>query len=488
MTELWQQVFRYNTLVCLAGVSVLGLSGGVVGTFMLLRKRSLVGDVVGHAALPGVGIAFLVMELARPGSGKFVPGLLAGAALAAALGVVCALGIRSLTRIREDAALAIVLSVFYGAGVVLLSVVQQVGQRPEAGSPTGLKNYIFGMASAIDASDVRLMLATGLAALAACALLFKEFKLLCFDEQFAVAQGWPVTLLDLLLMGLVVMVAVAGMPGAGLLLVVAMLIVPAAAARFWSNDLRRMAVVAAAAGCVSAALAVVLSATYSTLVSLPLIESIITAVVPVSGQPAIRHAEPPTGPLIVLTGSAFFVLSLALGTRRGVLRQWLLHWRLRRRVGRHDLLRAMYELVEQEIKQSKPSRGLAAATEAILAQALSPQRLLAKRSWTPWQLRRLVASAERADLLRRAPDGRVHLTAAGLTEARQIIRNHRLWEMYLITYADVAPGHVDRSADRIEHVLDADIILELENRLAEQYEQPRVPPSPHTIASSGGAP
>ncbi len=461
MSELWEQVIRvfpYNTRVCLAGVAVLGISGGIVGTFMLLRKRSLVGDVVGHSALPGVCLAFLVMELFAPGTGKFVPGLIAGAALTGALGVVCALAIRSLTRIREDAALAIVLSVFYGAGIVLLSIVRKAAERPGSGSPAGLKNYIFGMASAIDLPDVKLMLGAGLVALALCALLFKEFKVLCFDEQFAATQGWPVTLLDLLLMGLVVLVAVAGMPGAGLLLVVAMLIVPAAAARFWSNDLRRMTLVAAAAGCISGALAVIVSSTYSQL---------------------------PTGPLIVLMGSAFFVVSLLMGTRRGVLRHWLLQWRLRRRIGRHDLLRAMYEIVEHELTASKLPRGLAAPTEAILAEAVSPQRLLTKRSWTPGQLRRLSASAERAGLLHRRPDGRAQLTAGGLTEARQIIRNHRLWEMYLITYANVAPGHVDRSADRIEHVLDADTILELENRLSEQYEQLRLPPSPHVIAPSG---
>ncbi len=485
MTELWQQVFRYNTLVCMAGVAVLGASGGVVGTFMLLRKRSLVGDVVGHSALPGVGIAFLVMELIAPGTGKFVPGLLVGAALAGALGVVCALAIRSLTRIREDAALAIVLSVFYGAGIVLQSIVQQVEQRPGAGSPAGLKNYIFGMASAIDLPDVQLMAAAGLVATTVCALLFKEFKLLCFDEQFAATQGWPVTALDLLLMALVVIVAVAGMPGAGLLLVVAMLIVPAAAARLWSNDLRRMTLVAAAAGCVSAALAVVLSATYSVLVRQPLVEWAIEFTVPPRWRPAIYDAQPPTGPMIVLAGSAFFVISLLAGTRRGVLRQWLLEWRLRRRIGRHDLLRAMYEVIEQELHEKKVERGLAAPTEAILAEAVAAERVLAKRSWTPWQLKSLVRSAQRAELLRREPDGRLRFTAGGLTEARQIIRNHRLWEMYLITHADVAPGLVDRSADRIEHVLDPDIILELENRLSEQYEQLRVPPSPHVIGASG---
>jgi manganese/zinc/iron transport system permease protein len=287
-----------------------------------------------------------------------------------------------------------------------------------------------------------------------CTLLFKELKLLCFDEEFAATQGWPVGVLELVLMGLVVLVAVVGMPSAGLLLVVAMLIVPPAGARFWTDDLRRMTLLAAAAGCVSAALAVVVSATYSQL---------------------------PTGPLIVLAGSVFFVGSLLFGTRHGVVRRWLTHWRLARRIGRHDLLRALYEVVEQ----SAP--GGVANLEAMVAREVPAQRLLAKRSWTPRRLRRLIASADRAGLVRLSSAGdAVHLTAAGLAEARHIIRNHRLWEMYLIAYADIAPSHVDRSADRIEHVLDAEIIFELENRLAQQHAQMQVPPSPHVIGSNTG--
>jgi manganese/zinc/iron transport system permease protein len=105
--------------------------------------------------------------------------------------------------------------------------------------------------------------------------------------------------------------------------------------------------------------------------------------------------------------------------------------------------------------------------------------LAAKRAWKPRRLNRLIRSAEQADLVRvrRNGDVAVQLTAAGLAEARQVIRNHRLWEMYLITYADIAPSHVDRSADRIEHILDAETILELERRLS--AEPPRIPPSPH---------
>jgi manganese/zinc/iron transport system permease protein len=439
------ELFRYNTLVCLAGTAVLGASAGVVGTFMLLRKRALVGDVIGHAALPGVGLAFLVLELTRdpaaPSSGgKNIAILLLGAALSGLAGVGCTMLIRRLTRIKEDAALAVVLSVFFGGGMVLLTAIQQIPQ----GSKAGLRNYIFGMASALVVEDVLLISGLTALALVMCGALFKEFSLLCFDEDFAAAQGWPVLLLDGVLMGLVTCVAVVGMQSVGLLLVVALLIIPPAAARFWTDDLKLLVLVSALLGGASAALGVIPSA-----LSL--------------------ERKLPTGPMIVLVGSALFVVSLLLGPRRGVLRRLFLHWQLQRRVGRHDLLRAIYESLEQTGLPDMATRPVPC------------QQLLAMRSWSPRRLRGLIASAQRAGLLQSAVHGHVQLTSLGLAEAKRVIRNHRLWELYLITFADIAPSHVDRDADLIEHSLDADIIQQLEAKLAAQVPDVAPPPSPHVV-------
>ena len=282
----------YNTWAPLVTTAILGGCAGVVGVFLVLRGRALVGDVVGHAALPGIGLAFLILELHTPGAGRSTPALLAGALLSGLAGAICVLVIDRFSRAKADAALAIVLSLFYGGGIVLLSIVQRFG----AGSQAGLKDYLSGKAASLVASDAVLTAAlTGLV-LAITVALFKEWTLLCFDEGYAAAQGYPVLRLDALLIGLTAVVSVLGMQSVGLVLVVALLIIPPAAARFWTDDIRRMALLAGVMGGLSGALGVAAS----------------------SLAPRIA-----TGPTIVLFATAMFVVSLLAGRRRGLL--WRRH-------------------------------------------------------------------------------------------------------------------------------------------------------------------
>lgn len=278
----------YNTWAPLATTAVLGATAGVVGVFLVLRGRALVGDVVGHAALPGIGLAFLLLELAAPGTGRSTPALLAGALLTGLAGAGCTLLIDRYSRAKADAALAIVLSLFYGGGIVLLSI----AQRLETGSQAGLKDYLSGKSASLVASDAVLSVVLGAVVIGATLLLFKEWTLLCFDDAFAAAQGYPVVGLDALLIGLSAVVAVLGMQSVGLVLVVALLIIPPAAARFWTDDVHVMAAGAGLIGALSGALGVAVS----------------------SLAPRIA-----TGPTIVLFAAAMFGVSLLLGRRRGLL-------------------------------------------------------------------------------------------------------------------------------------------------------------------------
>lgn len=448
----WNELHRtlllsdYNTRVVVLGTTLLGVVGGVVGVFMLLRRRSLMGDVVGHSSLPGVVIAFLIMELAWPGGGRWMPGLLLGALAGGLLGMFSVIVIRSSTRIKEDASLAIVLSVLYGLGIALLTVVQKMES-----AAAGLKDFILGRAASLSAADVELIGGAAIVVLLICALMFKEFALLCFDEGYAGSQGWPVTRLDLLLMAMVSLVAVTGLQSVGLLLVVAVLIIPAAAARFWTDHLLSITLLAAAIGGASAYLGTMASALLPRLAG---------------------------GPIIVLAGSTFFLLSMVLGTRRGALRRWIVHRRLQRQVGRHDLLRASYECVEPRLADAAP-RG-----DEPLEFELSFEQLLARRSWDAKRLESLIRSAIADELFRTRGHGQYVVTEAGLFEARRVARNHRLWELYLISHADIAPSRVDRAADVIEHIVEPEILAALERQLAEMYPQLHtVPPSPHGLAA-----
>lgn len=448
----WDHVVRvvtlrdYNTRIVLTGTFLLGVVAGVVGTFTLLRRRALVGDVVSHAALPGIAIAFLVAQVIAPQSGRSLPGLLLGALVAGLVAMVCVLAIRRTTRLKEDAALAIVLSVFFGLGIALFTVVQNI----PAGNIAGLQGFIFGKAASMVAGDVELISIAAVVVLLVCGLVFKELSLLCFDEDFAAAQGWPVTKLDLLLLGLVATVTVIGLQSVGLLLVVAMLIIPPVAARFWTDRLGRMTVLAALIGGSSAAGGVLLSALFPRLA---------------------------TGAVIVLVGFAFFVVSMLLGLRHGVIRRAWQRGRLRRHVDREHLLRAFYECLE-----APDTAAASSAADAMAQQRVSFARLLAHRAWTPRRLRRLLRAAAGERLVRAEADGSYVLTAAGLAGARRVARNHRLWELYLIAHADVAPSRVDRYADLIEHVVEPEIIAGLEALLARQYPHlSDVPPSPHAL-------
>ena len=335
----WSRVLTlrdYNTRVVVTGTTVLGLAAGVLGCFALLRKRALMGDALSHATLPGIGIAFMAAVNAGA-SGKSLPLLLAGATISGLLGLACILLIRNLTRLKEDTALGIVLSVFFGVGVAVLGVAQRMG----GGHSAGLESFIYGKTASMTAADAALISAVAVIVLAACVLLFKEFRVLCFDAAYARTQGWPVVLLDVAMMTLIVAVTVIGLQAVGLILVIALLIVPAAAARFWTERLGAMTVIAGVFGALSG-----------------LIGSAVSALLP----------NLPSGAMIVLTGAAMFLFSMAFGSARGVLVRWLNRRAFENKVRRQHLLRAAYELIESGEAPAPP--GAQAAETAIPFAAL----------------------------------------------------------------------------------------------------------------------
>lgn len=433
----------HNTRVVMLGVVLLGLAAGVIGTLLLLRRRALLSDTISHACLPGVALAFLLGELWF-GKGRLTPWLLAGAALAAVAGAWSVHWLRTRARVREDAALAMVLSVFFGVGVVLLSLVQQA----PGGGAAGLSGFVFGKASALNRMDALWIAGLSALTLLAAALLRKEFTVLCFDEAFARVQGWPVRALDLALMGLVVPVTVTGLQAVGLLLVVALLIIPPAAARFWTDHLTTSMMLAGLIGAFSGATGVLLSAL------LP---------------------RAPSGAVIVLAAAAVFTFSFALGSRRGLLPHWINQRKQTRLIGREHLLRAIYERLE--------TRGVTGRAEASRSHEgrITLDELATHRSWTPAELAKLVRRAATDGFLARLGGDAVQLTREGWEQAARLTRNHRLWELYLLHYAESAPAMVDRAADVAEHVIGRQIVDRLERLLEDRVPRFALPPSPHEL-------
>lgn len=295
MDDLWRllSLADANTRTVLLGTAVLGLACGVVGALGVLRRRALAGDAVAHAALPGICLAWLVI-----GDRSFAL-LLLGALLSGLIGMACVSWIRLATRVREDAAIGLVLAVFFGLGISLSRAIQNL----PGGNRAGLDGFILGKAAGMVQGDVVLIAIVGGLAVAATVLLAKEFALLCFDQSFAAALGWPVALLDLLLLALICLCAVVGLPAVGVVLMVALLVIPGAAARFWSDRFAGTLIAAGFLGVLSAALGTAAS-----------------AVLP--PPPGALSRGWPTGPMITLTAAACFVLSMVVGPRGGLLARW----------------------------------------------------------------------------------------------------------------------------------------------------------------------
>lgn len=437
---MWEELLRvltlqdYNTRVVMAGTGLLGLAAGVIGVFLVLRKRALLSDAISHATLPGVVIAFW-LALALGASGRNLPVLLAGAAVTGLFGMGGVVALRRWSTIKDDAALAIVLSVFFGAGIALLGMVQQV----EGVHSAGLMDFIYGKTASMLVADTVLIGAVAVGVCAVTLLLFKEFRLLCFDEVFAGAQGWPVLRLDVLLMSLVVLVTVTGLQSVGLILIVALLIIPPVTARLWTHRLGPLVVLSGMFGMTGAGAGSLVSALFERM---------------------------PSGALIVLSSSALFFVSLLLGTEGGVLPRVFRRQALGRRVRRQHLLRRAWELRERTGRAS--FRG---------------EELVTRHGWRPSAAAIELRAAARAGLVTKTGDERWRLTSAGERMAAQVVRNHRLWELYLIHHAAVAPSHVDRDADRIEHILDPGMIAELE-ALLDKQDAGTPPPSPHRLDAS----
>ena len=275
----------YTTQMVLLGTALLGLASGIAGTFAVLRKESLIGDGLSHAALPGVVIAFLLTGI------KDIEVLIAGAALSS----IAAAWLITITvensKIKFDGALATILSAFFGLGMVLLTYVQSLNNAGQA----GLSKFIFGQAATILARDVYITSAAALIIIVLTALFWKELKLISFDVEYAKTLQIPVTFTLILYRSLLIMTIIIGIQSVGAILISSLLIAPSVGARQWTNKLGTMCILAGFFGMVSAIGGTIWSTTVQKL---------------------------PTGPAIIVILSVIVLLSLIFAPNRGILWQY----------------------------------------------------------------------------------------------------------------------------------------------------------------------
>ncbi|MDQ3656104.1 MAG: metal ABC transporter permease [Chloroflexota bacterium] len=403
----------YTLRNVVTGAAVLGVVGGVLGSFATLRRQSLLGDTLAHAALPGVCLAFIIT-----GSRSSLP-LMIGAGISGLIGTLIYLLITRTTRIKDDAGLGIVLSTGFGLGLLLLTYIQSSGRSGQS----GLDRFLFGQAASLVQDDVITMSILGAIALITVGLFFKEFKLISFDPGFAVSIGYPTTGLTILITALLIVAVVIGLQAVGVILVVAILIAPASAARQWTDRLSTMLVLSGFFGAVSGIIGAVLSS---------------------------QIANLPTGPAVVLVATVITGGSLLFAPRRGLV--WSAISRARHR---------------HQVQLAAVLRDLADATHGDASAVVPVTRLEAKSGASGRLLtRRLGVLASRGLVARSANevDG-WRLTEAGVEAADEAERRERIWKRYMARQLDLPVEAVHYDANQIERVLPAAALAIIEAEL-----------------------
>jgi manganese/zinc/iron transport system permease protein len=317
-TEYFELLFNDYTLRTISlGTAILGAICGMLGSFAVLRKQSLLGDAISHAALPGIAIAFLITGT------KETNVLLIGALISGLIGAFWIRGITRRTHLKSDTALGLILSIFFGFGMLLLTYIQK---QPNA-NQSGLDKFLFGQAATLLARDVWFMASVTLVCLLVLLLFWKEFKILLFDIDYAKTLGFNTKMIDILITSFIVLAIVLGLQTVGVVLMSAMLLAPAAAARQWTNSLGIMVVLAAIFGATSGVVGTAISASQNNL---------------------------STGPVIVLVAAAFVVFSFIFSPSRGLLFRQIRFIKNRKDLQLHKTLAFMFDIAKSHENISHP--------------------------------------------------------------------------------------------------------------------------------------
>lgn len=396
----------------LLGSVFLGICCGLMGAFLVVRKLALMGDALSHAVLPGVAFGFL-WNMTKDPVAIFV-----GATIAGLLGAGTVQLLRHTTRLKEDAALGFVLASFFGVGICLFTMIQNL----PGGNKSGLDKFMFGQAAALGQEDVILLAVVTLLAVGAILFLYKEYTLTSFDPGFARAIGFPVQIFHYSLMLLLAFAIVSSLQAVGVVLVSAMLVIPAAAAFLLTDRFGWMLVLSAGFGLFAGGMGAFFSFVGRNL---------------------------PTGPFMVLAASTIFAAALFLGPRHGIVARLWRHASRTARIRRENTMKAMYHVLEDS---------------GFTTEEVTLERLAAKRRESPAEVKHQIRALERSGFATLSGEIAA-LTPEGWQRACEIVRNHRLWELYLTNAANVAPDHVHEDAERIEHVLGEATVRKLEKRL-----------------------
>lgn len=426
---IWEQAVRFFSMqddvvrTALLGSIFLGVACGLLGSFIVVRKLSLFGDTLSHAVLPGVAIGYLVAGEKDPFA------IFVGATIAGLLGTVLVNLIKKTTHIKEDSSLGMILAGFYGVGIVLMNRIQKL----PTGTQSGVDKFLFGQAAALSHTEVWMIGGVALASLLLVVVFYRQFLVGSFDAGFAKAMGLPAGAFHFILMLLLAFAVVVSLQAVGAVLVSAMLVIPAASAYLLTDRMHRMLVLSSIFG----VLAGVLGAFFSFLGN-----------------------SLPTGPLMVLAASFVFGVSFFFSPRHGVVSRWRKRRSRQERIRNENTLKAIYHVRENYGFAGEGVR-LGDLTERMNENEKDVRHRLSALGSTGVCEVKDIAGEEFA-----------FLNPEGWLRACAVVRNHRLWELYLTNQAEYEPDHVHDDAEVIEHVLGEETVRRLERLLDYPAEDP----------------
>jgi manganese/zinc/iron transport system permease protein len=403
-----------NLLMVIAGTMLIGITAGVVGSFTLLQRKALIGDGIAHAILPGVILAYMVTGDKDPWV------LFLGSVIAGWISLWCMDLITRKTTLTADTAVGVILSVFFGIGVMLLGIVQ----AQESGNQSGLDKFLFGQAASLMPGDVIFLSIVCILVLFTVRFSFKELRVRTFDPQFARSLGYDRPIIRYIETALLVVVLTTGLQAVGVILMAAVLIIPAATARYWTDRLSTMLIISGVFGASAA-----------------VIGSLISYMAP----------RMPTGPWMVVAASILLFISMIFAPNYGALSRFYRQRAQSRRIDEDHLVKTMWMMRENNF--DKPGFTLAQIAE-----------------WRPTAPTKLEATLQRLVIrgwIKRLEDhpGHWRLAKLGRDEARRLVRVHRLWETYLTELLAIADDHVHEDADSMEHIITPEIEAQLAIKL-----------------------
>ncbi len=396
----------------------------LISVIVFVKRRSLVGEALSHAAYPGIAISVLVcapLFTSKPFLFPFV--VLIGAFISAIIGMKLITFMERRLHVKSDSALSFVLSTFLGVGILIASRIQFThpiwfGQ---------VQMFLYGQSATMMSSHVVLYFILSSIIVFFVVFLFHTIKLISFDEVYSKVLGMKVKFVESIILILIVLAVVIGIRTVGVVLMAGMLIAPAATARMLSNKLSTMFCLSSIFGVLSGFLGNYLSVNLS---------------IYIMNRHAGWKISLPTGPMIVIVSVMFSILAMIFAKERGFLVRFYRMEKFRLKVVFENFLKDFYK-----INGGQSIKGIKINSICIIF-ILHKFGFLYKKNKLYF------------------------LTEKGKSKARRVIRLHRVWELYLFECLQISADNVHCSAEEIEHIITRD----MENELSKILNDPKVDP------------